>query len=69
MVNSFLYAVYCKPTFTGLFTNFENFLPIIYKKYTQLYYYFHISSSYSIFYDELEKLKIYLSKKDILPNF
>ena len=36
MVNSFLYAVYCKPTFTGLFTNFENFLPIIYKIHTTL---------------------------------
>ena len=58
--NSFVTSVYRKPTFTGLFTNFESFLPIIYKKgliFTLLFRYFNICSSYRIFQKELSKLK------------
>jgi hypothetical protein len=52
--------VYRKPTFTGLFTNFESFLPIAYKKgfiFSLLFRYFNICFSYQIFHAELEKFK------------
>ena len=45
---SFVTSVYRKPTFTGFFTNFESFLPVIYKKgfiYTILCRYLNICSS------------------------
>ena len=48
-------SVYRKPTFTGLFTNFDSFIPISYKK--VLFRYFNISSSYAIFHAEDEKFK------------
>ena len=53
-------SVYRKSTFTGLFTNFENFLPISYKKgfiFSLLFRYFNICSSYQIFHAELDKFK------------
>ena len=53
-------SVYRKPTFTGLFTNFDSFIPISYKKgliSTLLFRYFNISSSYAIFHAEVEKFK------------
>ena len=53
-------SVYRKPTFTGLFTNFDSFIPISYKRgliNTLLFRYFNISSSYAIFHAEVEKFK------------
>ena len=53
-------SVYRKPTFTGMFTNFDSFTPISYKKgliSTLLFRYFNISSSYAIFHAEVEKFK------------
>ena len=29
--NKFTTSVYCKPTFSGMFTNFESFVPDLYK--------------------------------------
>ena len=29
--NKFVTSVYCKPTFSGVFTSFESFIPVIYK--------------------------------------
>ena len=58
-------SVYRKSTFTGLFTNFDNFIPISYKRgliNTLLFRYFNISSSYAIFHAEVEKFK-WLSSK------
>ena len=51
----FLTAVYRKPSFTDLFTNFESFIPITYKRgliNTLLFRYVNISSSYAIFHAE-----------------
>ena len=51
-------SIYRKPTFTGLFTNFDSFIPISYKRgliNTLLFRYFNISSSYAIFHAEVEK--------------
>ena len=59
---SFLTSVYRKPTFTVLFTNFESFLPITYKKgliYSLVFRYFNLSS-YILFHEELEKLRKFL---------
>ena len=53
-------SVYRKPTFTGLFTNFDSFIRISYKKgliSTVLFRYFNISSSYAIFHAEVKKFK------------
>ena len=57
---SFITSVYPKPTFTSFFTNFESFLPVIYKKgliYTILFRYLNICLWYSTFQEELAKFK------------
>ena len=57
-------SVYRKPTFTGLFSNFDSFIPISYKRgliNTLLFRYFNISSSYAIFHAEVEKFKKIMS--------
>ena len=69
---SFITSVYRKPTFTGLFTNFESFLPVIYKRgliYTVLFRYLNICSSYSIFQEELAKLKSLLLQNGYPQRF
>ena len=53
-------SVYRKTTFTGLFTNFDSFIPISYKVgliNTLLFCYFNVSSSCAIFHVEVEKFK------------
>ena len=53
-------SIYWKPTFTGLFSNFDSFIPISYKRgliNTLLFRYFTISSFYAIFHAEVEKFK------------
>ena len=53
-------SVYRKPSFTGLFTNFDSFISASYKKgsiSTLLFPYFNISSSYAVFPAEVEKFK------------
>ena len=59
-------SVYRKLTFTGLFANFESFIPLVYKKglvLTLLFRYFNIWSSYAIFHKELENFKKVMPKK------
>ena len=58
--NGFSTSVYRKPTFTALFTNFDNPIPISFKRgliYTLLDRYFKICSSYHLFHSEVLKLK------------
>ena len=69
---SFVTSVYRKPTFTGLFTNFESFIPLVFKKgliYTLMFRYFKLSSSYDIFHAELEKLKTLLKQNGYPHRF
>ena len=69
---SFVTSVYRKPTFTGLFTNFESFIPLVFKKgliYTLMFRYFKLSSSYDIFHAELEKLKTLLKQNGYPRRF
>ena len=56
----FSFSVHHKLIFTGLFTNFESFITLIYKKglvLTLLFHYLNICSSYTIFHKELEKFE------------
>ena len=62
--NGFSTLVYCKPTFSGHFTNFDSFIPLSFKRglvYTLLDRYFKICSSYHIFHSEVIKLKNFLT--------
>ena len=56
----FITSVYRKPTFTGVYTHFESFLPSVYKfglLSTLLYRYFSICSSYALFHLEVLQFK------------
>ena len=56
----FLTTVYRKPTFSGVYTHFERFLPTIYKSgmvYTLVYHFFKICSDRTKFHEELNFLK------------
>ena len=58
--NGFSTSVYRKPTFIGLFTNFDSFIPLSFKRnlvYCLLDRYFKICSSYQVFHLEVLKLK------------
>ena len=53
-------SVYRKPSFTGLFTHFDSFTPISYKRglvYTLVNHYFKIFSSHQLFHSKLLNLK------------
>ena len=58
--DGFSTSVYRKPTFTGLFTSFDSFVPLSYKRglvYTLLDRYFKICSSFHHFHAKVLKLK------------
>ncbi len=57
---SFSTTVHHKSTSTGLFTNFDSFIPMLYKKgllFSLISRYFNICSSYALFHSEMEKFK------------
>ena len=57
---SFATTVHHKSTSTGLFTNFDSFIPMLYKKgllFSLISRYFNICSSYVFFHSEMEKFK------------
>ena len=63
--NRFSASVYWKKTSIGLFTQFNSFTPMSYKiglVRCLIHRAFKISSSYIIFHNELEKVKILLQK-------
>ena len=56
----FVTTVYRKPTFSGVYTHFESFLPTVYKfgiVYTLVYRCFKICSDWTKFHEELSFLK------------
>ena len=58
--NKLTTSVYRKPTFSGVFTNFKSFIPIVYKfglVFTLLHRCFNITSSYEKFHNEIKALK------------
>ena len=65
----FVTTVYRKPTFSGVYTHFESFLPTVYKfgmVYTLVYRCFRICSDSAKFHEELSLLKQVFLKKDTL---
>ena len=58
--NKFMTSVYRKPTFSGVFTNFGNFIPKSYKYnllFTLLHRAFKLCSNFERFHQEIDKLK------------
>ncbi len=70
--DGFSTSIYRKPTFTGLFTNFDSFIPFSFKRgliYTLLDRYFKICSSYHHFHAEVTKLKGFLLNNGYPESF
>ena len=58
--NKFTTSVYRKPTFSGVFTNFESFIPNSYKYaliFTLLHRAFKLCSNFELLHQEIENLK------------
>ena len=58
--NKFMTSVYCKPTFSGVFTNFGSFIPKSYKYnllFTLLHRAFKLCSKFERFHQEIDKRK------------
>ena len=69
---SFTTSVFHKPTFTGLYTNFDSFIPFIYIKgpvMSLLNRYFNICSTYITFHSELDNFKKLFSLNGYPRNF
>ena len=65
-------TIYCKPTFSGVYGNFESFLTSVYRfgiVYTLVYRCFHICSNWKKFHAELTFLKKILRKNGYPENF
>ena len=70
--NKFVTSVYRKPTFSGIFTNFESFIPEIHKRgliETLLHRSFRLCSSYENFHREIETLKSIFKHNNFPQNF
>ena len=63
--NKFVTSVYCKPTFSGVFTNFESF---IFLKVNLLHRSFRLCSNYERFSREIETLKSILKRNSYPHN-
>ena len=70
--DKFTTTVYRKPTFSGVYSNFESFLPSVYKfgmAYTSVYRCFRICSNWTQFHNELIFLKGIFRKNGYPENF
>ena len=68
----FIRSVYRKPTFSGVYTPFDSFIPNTYKIgmiYTLVNRCFRISSSWSMFYQQLTLLREIFQKNGYPENF
>ena len=69
--SKFVTSVYCKPTFSGVFTNFESFIPDIYRCgliETLLHRSFRLCSNYENFHRGIETLKSILKDNSYPHN-
>ena len=76
--NKFTTSVYRKPTYSGVFTNFQSFIPKSYKynlPFTLLHRAFKLCSKFELFHQEIDKLKtnfennldnVFIKKKVVL---
>ena len=65
--NKFMTSVYRKPTFSGVFPNFESFIPKSYKYnllFTLLHRAFKLCSNFERFHQEIDKLKTIFENND-----
>ena len=70
--NKFATSVYLKPTFSGVFTNLESFIPDMHKRgliETLLHRSFRFCSSYQNFHREIETLKSIFKHNNYSQNF
>ena len=70
--NKFVTSVYRKPTFSGIFTNFESFILEMHKRgliETLLHRSFRLCSSYKNFHQEIETLKSIFKHNNYPQNF
>ena len=70
--NKIITSIYRKPTFTGLYTRFECFLPSVYKfglLYTLLFRYFSLCTNYKLFHLEIIELKNIFLKNGYSSKF
>ena len=68
----FITSVYIKPTFSGVFTNYESFIPTYQKRgllHTLLHMNFSICCDFKIFHFEMDHLKTILLKSNYSLNF
>ena len=68
----FVTSVYRKPTFSGVFTNYESFIPTYQKRgllHTLLHRSFSICCDFKTFHFEIDHLKTILIKNNYLLNF
>ena len=68
----FVTSVYRKPTFSGVFTNYESFIPTYQKRgllHTLLHRSFSICCDFKTFHFEINHLKNILMKNNYPPNF
>ena len=59
----FITSIYRKPTFSGIYSHFNSYAPLIYKKgliYCLVFRIFHLCSTWSIIHDEINHLKCFL---------
>ena len=65
-------SVYGKPTFSGVFTNYESFIPTYQKRgllHTLLHRSFSMFCDFKTFHFKIDNLKTILMKNDYPPNF
>ena len=65
-------SVYCKPTFSGVFTNFGSFIPTSYKYnllLTLLHRAFKLCSNFERFHQQIDKLKTIFENKGYPKSF
>ena len=70
--NRFLTSVYSKPTFSGVFTNFDSYIPLSYKSgliSSLLYRAFKLCSNFEIFHQEIIFLKDIFKRNGCPSNF
>ena len=70
--NSFSTNIYRKVTFSGVFTNFESFIPISYKSnliFTLLFRTFKLCSNFELFHQEILNLKDTFKRNGYPGNF